>query len=353
MLGCDFVLYRDRSNKVICLSDVCCHRGASLAHGKIVSDGCAVACPFHGWEFEQSGVCTHIPSLGNRPIPDKARVDSYPTKELYDLVWVFLGDLPEDQRPDLPDLLPEFYEMEDWRSTHVRSDLPVNWTKAEENAIDVAHLSFVHTAFTDRQDPEVTFAEVEHFPHGARIRRELSSPRTVPNDVLGRLLPKESSKTTVTLEFSVIGISHRIHPVFRQGMSQIIFSTTTPVDEQNCRVYMVQARNYATGGEYDQDRIQGRRAAMAEDLKVLENVRPRVGPTAIEDELFVEADGMEAAFRTAVAQFVDKGYLIDSQKVAQDYDRKVYVIPSPARHAEPENWVHAPIPTTRPRQALT
>ena len=30
------------------------------------------------------------------------RVDAYPTTERYDMVWVFLGDLPEEERPPLP-----------------------------------------------------------------------------------------------------------------------------------------------------------------------------------------------------------------------------------------------------------
>ena len=35
LLGQDFVLFRDSSGQAHCLSNVCCHRGASLAHGKI------------------------------------------------------------------------------------------------------------------------------------------------------------------------------------------------------------------------------------------------------------------------------------------------------------------------------
>ena len=35
LLSQDFVFFRDSSEKAHCLSNVCCHRGASLAHGKI------------------------------------------------------------------------------------------------------------------------------------------------------------------------------------------------------------------------------------------------------------------------------------------------------------------------------
>ena len=43
-------LYKDTSNQVKAISDICVHRGASLSHGKIVK-GC-VQCPYHGWTYK-------------------------------------------------------------------------------------------------------------------------------------------------------------------------------------------------------------------------------------------------------------------------------------------------------------
>ena len=47
MLGRDFVLFRDPDGRAHCLSNTCCHRGASLSQGKCQEDG-TVSCPFHG-----------------------------------------------------------------------------------------------------------------------------------------------------------------------------------------------------------------------------------------------------------------------------------------------------------------
>src|SRR5690606_27351496 len=116
MLGFDFVLFRGEDGRVACLSDVCVHRGASLSRGKCV--GANVACPFHGWEFDQSGACVKVPSLGDdAPLPKRAKIDSYPTEEVYDWIWVFLGDLPEEKRPPIPRLLPEYEQTDTWRTT--------------------------------------------------------------------------------------------------------------------------------------------------------------------------------------------------------------------------------------------
>ncbi|HEY8351769.1 MAG TPA: aromatic ring-hydroxylating dioxygenase subunit alpha [Sphingomonadales bacterium] len=351
MLGCDFVLFRDSDGKVACLSDVCVHRGASLSRGKVHCNGASVvACPFHGWEFDASGRCTRIPSMGDVKVPKRARVDSYPVVEKYDWIWVFLGDLPEDKRPPIPDLLPE-YDDPNWRSTHLLTEVPVNWTKIEENSIDTAHLSFVHAVFGSREDPKATIVPLEKRPYGYRVYRERTAPKaSQKTGILGELLSEERTKTSVTLEFSVVGISHRINPEFRPGMQHVVFSATTPVDLYNSRVFSIQARNYATDPKYDQERIDGRKYAIKEDISVVQHVRPRVGPTPVTDEFLVEADSMEAAFRRCVNQLIDKGWEIDSRKVAEEYDRKVYVIPSPERRADPKNWVHDAVPTTRPRQ---
>lgn len=349
MLGCDFVLFRDKAGKVACLSDVCVHRGASLSRGKMTCDNAVVACPFHGWQFDASGRCVKIPSMGDVKAPKRARVDSYPVIERYDWIWVFLGDLPEDKRPPIPELLPE-YTDEKWRSTHLVTELPVNWTKIEENSLDTAHLSFVHQVFGSREDPKATIVPLQKQPYGARVYRERTAPKAAQKTgILGQMLSEERTKTSVTLEFSVVGVTHRINPEFRPGMGHATFSATTPIDQYNSRVFSIQARNYAIEPEHDQERIDGRKFAIGEDVAVVSHVRPKVGPTPVTDEFLVEADAMEVAFRRAVNQLVDKGWEIDARKVAEDYDRKVYVIPSPERRLDPRNWVHEAVPTTKPR----
>src|SRR3546814_5554021 len=90
------------------------------------------------------GRCQKIPALGDTKVPKRGRIDSYPTKEIYGWIWVFLGDLPEDERPEPPTLLPEYHQTDAWRTTRMVIEAPVNWTKFEENSLDTAHLSFVH-----------------------------------------------------------------------------------------------------------------------------------------------------------------------------------------------------------------
>jgi phenylpropionate dioxygenase-like ring-hydroxylating dioxygenase large terminal subunit len=55
------VLFRDDAGKPHALLNRCCHRGVQLSLGKVV-DG-AIACRYHGWRYDGSGRCIHIPSL--------------------------------------------------------------------------------------------------------------------------------------------------------------------------------------------------------------------------------------------------------------------------------------------------
>ena len=54
-------------------------------------------------------------SIGyNEKPPARAKVDSYPVIEKYDIIFAFLGDLSEEERPGLYEI--EEYEAEGWRA---------------------------------------------------------------------------------------------------------------------------------------------------------------------------------------------------------------------------------------------
>lgn len=78
-LGEKLVFWRDEEGKIDCIADKCCHRGASLASGKIVHG--EIQCPFHGFEYDGTGKVTLIPANGKAcPVNDNYRVNSYLVK---------------------------------------------------------------------------------------------------------------------------------------------------------------------------------------------------------------------------------------------------------------------------------
>ena len=58
--GHDLVLWRSPNGTVNAQSDLCVHRGGSLAGGSVVGD--CVQCPYHGWRYGADGACVEIPA---------------------------------------------------------------------------------------------------------------------------------------------------------------------------------------------------------------------------------------------------------------------------------------------------
>ena len=123
VLGLNFAVFRKADGEPVVMSDTCIHRGGSLSgpwelgqQPRIVKD--CVVCPYHGWEFAADGSCVAIPSIGygTKP-PSRAKVDSYPTVEKYGIVFAFLGDLPENERPPMIEV-PE-WDQPGWRANSV------------------------------------------------------------------------------------------------------------------------------------------------------------------------------------------------------------------------------------------
>ena len=138
-LGENLVLWRNELGEVACLRNLCAHRGAALSRGQIV-DNC-VECPFHGLQYNATGRCRLIPSIGkSTPVPEQFRVQAYPAREAHGLIWIWWGE-PSQELPPLP-----FFEDIDQSFAYAtfRDHWPVHYSRAVENQLDVAHLPFVH-----------------------------------------------------------------------------------------------------------------------------------------------------------------------------------------------------------------
>ena len=138
-LGQTLVFWRTADGMPHAHHDRCPHLGASLSRGKVSQD--RLVCPFHGFEYDASGQCRHIPAHGRQgKIPKGMEVAGFPVREAHGLIWLWLGKARETYPP-----LPYFSELEiGWRYGTVTANWPVHYTRAIENQLDVAHLPFVH-----------------------------------------------------------------------------------------------------------------------------------------------------------------------------------------------------------------
>jgi phenylpropionate dioxygenase-like ring-hydroxylating dioxygenase large terminal subunit len=52
-MGEQLVFWRTAEGEMVCMRDLCPHRGVALSTGKLIDDH--LQCPFHGFEFKASG----------------------------------------------------------------------------------------------------------------------------------------------------------------------------------------------------------------------------------------------------------------------------------------------------------
>ena len=154
ILGEDLVAFRDGSGRVGVLERGCCHRGASLAFGKIVEHG--IQCCYHGWHFDIDGSILATPAEPSLSrVKDRLCQGAYPTREYQGLVFAYMG--PADRMPILPTY--DCYERDDISLKTYTLHSPCNWLQIRENDLDTAHAKFLHTDLFGVQVTEVYTAE--------------------------------------------------------------------------------------------------------------------------------------------------------------------------------------------------
>lgn len=138
-LGEKLVFWRDGSGRVQAMADRCPHLSASLAQGKICDD--RLVCPFHAFEFDQSGACRYIPALGKNGAPPKAmHTRTYPLYEAHGFIWLYWGTPKATPQP------PQWFDIdESFSYSGYQDPWPVHYSRMAENQLDVMHLAHVHT----------------------------------------------------------------------------------------------------------------------------------------------------------------------------------------------------------------
>jgi len=159
MLGEDLAFFRGRTGRVVAVTDVCPHRGASLAEGDCHWPG-TIACPYHGWVFDEHGRNIAVLSEGpqsrvcGKP-GTEARV--YATEEHRGVVFVWMGTgAPAPIQEDVPE---EFFDP--GALVLVGTNVwPINWEVALENSMD-SHVNYLHRN-------SYIMGRMPYLPRGAR-----------------------------------------------------------------------------------------------------------------------------------------------------------------------------------------
>ncbi len=232
MLGLPILLCRDRQGNVAAMRDLCPHRGMPLSFGRF--DGERVECPFHGWQFDLTGRCRHIPALvgnGTALQADKIGIMSYPCEEQDHYIWIYIPDskgtsitLPEV--PRLP-LLSKPYQFFDLSLTYRCT--------ADEGVvglIDPAHVPFVHQNFWWRRQAKMheKTKAFEPIPNGFRMVAHAPSKMSGPYKLLTMFY---GGPLTTTIDFVLPNLRYELIQCGSLWVSTRL--SATPTSDQECR----------------------------------------------------------------------------------------------------------------------
>ena len=317
MLEQDFVLYRDTSGQVVAFNNLCAHRGGALIDGRIEGD--CLRCPYHGWKYKPDGTCMEIPgNPSNFPIPNKARVNAYPVQEKCGWVWLFLGNLPEAERPPLPPLSE--FDSFGWRAVRGKFKWKAPYTRVVENNLDIAHLPFVHGF--EQQILEPSDVVLSDWSGSFFVDLKPQPSRGLWQSFTRR---KGGPPVRTTATFYLPSVTRQdIHLPNKSRL--ILFGVHVPIDRNTTLTWWMQLRNFLTYAWADQDARRRSLKAISEDQRVVESQRPEM----LTDNLATRSDALQVAYRQLIQKCLDRGWGIERHPInSNNSDLQTVIIPSP------------------------
>jgi len=314
-------------------------------------------CPYHGWEFGGDGQCKNIPSIGyGTNTPPRAKVDSYPVKEKYGIVFAFLGDEPEASRPPLLEV--EEYGQEGWRANEVITlDVPYFYERSIENGLDPAHNEFVHPTHgflaINRDTYKVSEFETEDHRQGWGFwftHRFDAPPLPQKGHVTaqdadtpwGETQPERRQVLAGTGTYGPNIMATYIFLTEEKMFRQYFFEQV--IDEHNTRIFFLNMRNFLLDPGHDGP-IHARNKIIAQqDIQILVGVNPQRTPLSPTKEVLMPADKGIATYRNWLEKFDNNGWRIDIDEFNRRNGTDVaFAIPCPARRTS-GNWVLDEVP---------
>lgn len=151
LLGETFVVFRDSDGRVGVFDELCMHRGASLALGRVEEGG--LRCIYHGWKFDVSGTLLETPNYDDPKYRARMRARVYPVKEAGGLIWTYIG--PAQHQPEFSRWA--FMDAREQCRVVLRINVSCNYLQLVEGGEDTSHVGILHTNMARPGWKEKTF----------------------------------------------------------------------------------------------------------------------------------------------------------------------------------------------------
>lgn len=181
--GSAVVVFKTSEGSVAALDDRCPHRSAPLSLGKITSEG--LQCPYHGWTFNQSGVCTRVPGLA-KPCSKSALVNHYRISLHSGMLWLNASSAGQPKSA--------FTDASNLDSMYFQSKVNAEMADVLENFLDGFHTHFVHAGWLRKDVNRQRIRAVRTiYEHRAEIQYEGESKQ---NGWFSRLFEPDRGTST-------------------------------------------------------------------------------------------------------------------------------------------------------------
>ncbi len=146
LLGLDFVVVK-LGSEIKVFPNRCPHRNVPLSNGWVKNN--RLVCPYHGWEFDKSGVCANIPGLSECESVPKVLLKNIEVKVIKGLIWCRLTKGDKATEP----YIPGHETNNDYNTYFFQSQFDGDIVNVAESFLDPFHTPFVHSGLirTDKK----------------------------------------------------------------------------------------------------------------------------------------------------------------------------------------------------------
>ena len=150
ILGIQLVIWKPSSSETYrVFLDQCPHRLAPLSEGRVDEKTGNLMCSYHGWQFDQQGICTSIPQADNPQLVAKNQQNlcalALPSCQENDLLWVWPDAKSAKLATATPlPLSPQVDATKGFVWSSFVRDLEYDWQTLVENVADPSHVPFAH-----------------------------------------------------------------------------------------------------------------------------------------------------------------------------------------------------------------
>lgn len=136
------IVFRSSSGELSVTSPYCRHLGVDLSIADVIG-GKTLRCPYHHWEYDQTGQCVKT-GVGDTP-PSRAKLFKFPVDEYLGLIRIYNGKTPSYDAPVFP------VDESELEFTICRAaEVPMDPFMLFSNTMDLQHLISLHGATFDK-----------------------------------------------------------------------------------------------------------------------------------------------------------------------------------------------------------